>query len=418
MGSTARDGDRPRIIATTDGEIDDRCSMIRFLPYANEWEIEGIIYCSSKFHWLGHNWHPVGWIEENIDQYAQVYENLKLHDSGFPLPDELRKVTLVGNIDNVGEMGKDTPGSDLIAEVLLGSDPRPVYLQAWGGCNTIARALWKIEHEHPGEMERVSRKAIVYNILNQDDTFRDYIQPTWPDLTMLNSYSQFAAIAYDWGKIIPVPEKDFYSKEWMTENIKEGHGPLFGAYPVEGFKSEGDSPSFMHQIDVGLRSLEDHSYGGWGGRFVKDGDVKSGWRGAEDDGNLFRPIYRWSEAFQNDWAARADWCVKRYEEANHPPVVKLTGPVDVTVAPGDSVTLSAEGTSDPDGDDLAFKWWQYREPGTYDGIVEISDPDKQTASVAVPKGATKGRTIHVICEVADSGTPRLTRYARVIVTVG
>ncbi|MHC4173739.1 MAG: nucleoside hydrolase-like domain-containing protein, partial [Planctomycetota bacterium] len=33
---------RPRIIATTDGEIDDRCSMVRFLLYANEWDIEGI----------------------------------------------------------------------------------------------------------------------------------------------------------------------------------------------------------------------------------------------------------------------------------------------------------------------------------------------------------------------------------------
>ena len=44
---------RPRVIATTDGEIDDRCSMVRFLLYANEWEIEGLIHSSSRFHWLG-----------------------------------------------------------------------------------------------------------------------------------------------------------------------------------------------------------------------------------------------------------------------------------------------------------------------------------------------------------------------------
>ena len=46
---------KPRIIATTDGEIDDRCSMVRFLLYANEWDIEGIIYCSSKFHSLAYS---------------------------------------------------------------------------------------------------------------------------------------------------------------------------------------------------------------------------------------------------------------------------------------------------------------------------------------------------------------------------
>ena len=51
--ANAQNAVRPRIIATTDGEIDDRCSMVRFLMYANEWEIEGIIHCSSRFHWAG-----------------------------------------------------------------------------------------------------------------------------------------------------------------------------------------------------------------------------------------------------------------------------------------------------------------------------------------------------------------------------
>ena len=37
---------KPRIIVTSDGEIDDECSMVRFLLYANEWDIEGIITSS------------------------------------------------------------------------------------------------------------------------------------------------------------------------------------------------------------------------------------------------------------------------------------------------------------------------------------------------------------------------------------
>jgi hypothetical protein len=133
--------DKPRIIATTDGEIDDRCSMVRFLMYANEWDIEGIVISSSKFHWKGHNWAGVKWIDEDINLYAKSYENLRKHDPDFPSPEELKKLVYIGNIDNVGEMGKDTPGSDRIVQVLLDDEPGPVYLQAWGGTNTIARAV-------------------------------------------------------------------------------------------------------------------------------------------------------------------------------------------------------------------------------------------------------------------------------------
>ena len=48
---------KPIVIATTDGEIDDRCSMIRFLMYANEWDIRGLIHSSSKYHWKGDEKH-------------------------------------------------------------------------------------------------------------------------------------------------------------------------------------------------------------------------------------------------------------------------------------------------------------------------------------------------------------------------
>jgi hypothetical protein len=63
---------RPRVVATTDGEIDDRCSMIRFLLYANEFEVEGLVYSSSRFHWLGQTWSGVEWINAQIGMYARV----------------------------------------------------------------------------------------------------------------------------------------------------------------------------------------------------------------------------------------------------------------------------------------------------------------------------------------------------------
>ncbi len=196
-------GTRPRIIATTDGEIDDRCSMVRFLLYANEWDIEGIIYCSSKFHWKGHSWAGEKWIERDIDMYASFYDTLKTHAKGFPAPKQLRDVTFIGNIDNVGEMTKVTPGSQRIVKVLLDDKPGPVYLHAWGGTNTIARALKTIREKHPDQIDKVTKKAIIYIILDQDKTFRRYIQPNWPDLQVLGSFRQFGTIAYSWDRKIP-----------------------------------------------------------------------------------------------------------------------------------------------------------------------------------------------------------------------
>jgi len=413
----ARDA-KPRIIVTTDGEIDDRCSMVRFLLYANEWDIEGLIYSSSKFHWKGHDWAGETWIEKDIDLYASFYENLKKHAPDYPSPESLKNVVYVGNIDNVGEMGKDTPGSDRIVEILLDDKPGPVYLQAWGGNNTIARALWKIQHEHPDQMEKVSRKAIIYIILCQDKTFHEYIQPNWPDLQVLGSFQQFWCIAYNTKQTIPEGPRTYFEGPWMKENILEGHGPLCSRYEAHSngrFRSEGDSPSFMHQIDVGLRSLEDPTYGGWGGRFKRKADTTNVWRGAREDGDIYKPIWRWAEAFQNDWASRADWCVMGYEDANHPPVVVLSHAQDLKAKTGDTVKLSAKGSIDPDGDTLTYKWWQYKEPGTYPGALEISDADKQQASFVVPENKGTGETVHIICEVTDSGNPPLTRYRRVIV---
>jgi hypothetical protein len=73
---------KARVIVTTDGEIDDRCSMVRFLLYANEWDIEGIVLSSSQYHWQGrHSWAGDDWVEPFLDAYAKVHPNLINHDS-------------------------------------------------------------------------------------------------------------------------------------------------------------------------------------------------------------------------------------------------------------------------------------------------------------------------------------------------
>lgn len=440
---------KTRIIITSDAEIDDECSFVRCLLYANDFDIEGIISTSSQYHAHDHNWAGDDWYVKYLDAYTEVYPNLLKHDSCYPVPDSLKAITYLGNVSTEGDMEEPTPGSQQIVKVLLDtSDVRPVWLTAWGGMNTIARALKSIEEEYPDTMAYVANKIRFFFIWEQDNTFQTYIKPVWGKYQIPTIISdQFIALFYKWKEYIPDEQQQYLVGSWMNENIKNDHGPLCALYQSldnGDFRSEGDSPSFMHAIPTGLRNLENPGWGGWAGRYTRVRDniwldpvsepgyqypegrwyTSTAWGrtrlklGIPDDSLLIaylRPVWRWMEAFQNDFASRADWCVKAFEEANHPPVVKLAHGLDLLAMPGDTVYLSASGTNDPDSDELHYRWWYYPEAGFYDGTIEIRESEKQDAFFAVPGNFCKGQSIHIICEVTDSGSPPLTRYQRVVV---
>lgn len=448
--------DKPRVIVTSDGEIDDECSMVRFLLYANEWDVEGIITSSSQYHSHGHRWAGDDWIQPYLKAYAKVYPNLVQHDRNYPTPEYLQARTALGNVKSEGDMDEETAGSQLIVKVLLDeADDRPVWLQAWGGPNTIARALKTIEEQHPERMAEVAKRIRFFFIWEQDGTYQSYIRPRWGTYRIPTIISdQFIAIFYHWKKYLPADKQAYLAGSWMKANILENHGPLCALYKAHrggdkgfddgDFRSEGDSPAFLHTIPTGLRSMESPSWGGWGGRYVRVRDntwldpvtepgyrypegrwfTNSAWgrtrlkKGIPNDAELIaylKPVWRWIDALQNDFAARADWCVKPLAKANHAPMATLAHARDIAAAPGATVKLSAAGSRDPDVNQLSYRWWRYREADSAKAKVAIRNASAQQASFIVPNET--GKQVHIILEVTDNGTPPLVAYQRIICSI-
>lgn len=474
---------KPNTIVTTDGEIDDVDSFIRMLLYANEFHLEGLIYSSSQWHYKGDGagtsfvselemtkniygsrtelrWPGTQWMDTMLDAYEQVYPMLSQNASGYPTADHLRSLIRVGNIDFEGEMEKETPGSRFIQERLMNDNPEPIYLQVWGGTNTIARALKSIQEQfgHTDQWETVYRKVcdktILYMILDQDATYNKYIAPNWPDIRVLYNTNQFWTFAYFWKRTVPPSLHHYLEGRFMGESIIKGHGPLlahyysygdgqkqagdpehihgdpahlkdgqWGSFEKYDFISEGDSPSYLHLIDVGLDNLEHPEYGGWGGRLAtspehprrwEDGDSVADWNPYTQQEDKSFPQTRWIPAIQEDFAARAEWCIKPYKEANHAPLVRLKGHASRTASPGDKIQARIK-TKDPDGDVLQIRFWQYREAGTYPQEIHLTSQGKKV-HFKIPDTADRG-TIHILAEVKDGSSHPMTRYARLVVNV-
>lgn len=126
---------------------------------------------------------------------------------------------------------------------------------------------------------------------------------------------------------------------------------------------------------------------------------------------------RFFAAAQNDFAARLKWSVTpTYKGANHEPAVKIDGPLAQNVRAGQTINLRGTAT-DPDRDTVTVKWWHYQDAGTYPGEIAVPSATALSTTLQVPADAQPGQTIHVILEATDSGTPALTRYQRIVLTI-
>ncbi len=413
---------KPRVVVMTDigGDPDDEQSIVRFLLYSCDFHVEGL--CTG-FGWGHERQTRPDLLHRAVDAYGKVLGNLRKHRPDYPDYQYLKGLIQDGHNGDPHKVGPgmDSQASEWIIRVLRREDPRPVWFTIWGGPRELAQALWKLQNTVPAEqLAAIKRKIRVHSIADQDRTAR-WVKEHHPEVFWIYSNGLFRGI---WKE----GDQELVSPNWLREHVLSGHGPLGAIYPrkaagKDGVK-EGDTPSFFYVLPNGLSDPEHPEWGNWGGRFRPSG------RGHEyvptEDLNRGSPdmlytIHRWRRAYQNAFQARMDWCVEPFEKANHEPLAVLQDDrsrnvLQVKVSPGDTVALSAAGSSDPDGHELQYHWWVYREAGTYWDTVPIAGERKERAVLTVPKNAA-GRTIHVILEVTDRGRPPLTSYRRMVLQV-
>ena len=444
------------ILSDIEADPDDTQSFVHLFLYANEIDIQGLIATTSC-------WHQTSVEPESIikvvQAYGKVQANLIKHDAEFPSEEDLLRLVKVGlpvyGMLGVGD-GKDSEGSDWILEVLEENDERPLWISVWGGVNTLAQTLYKIRNtKSKKEANRLISKLRVYTISDQDDS-GIWIRNNFPNLFYIVSPGDDYGSA-TWTGIntfVRGINNEKISNTWIAQNIQQGHGPLGSEYPDVAWGVEGDTPSWLSLIPNGLNQPEHPEWGGWGGRYelykpdfsqLKEGgsvvqiaaETREIWTNANDTYTPYVPseygravrkdtasfsgykvtLWRWRDDFQNDFAARMDWCLQSFEEANHPPVPVLVQAEKFTVKSGEAFGLDASASNDPDGDNLSFLWFNYPEAGSFKTPIQIGGAENAHGLYMAAPEVEEEESIHIILKVTDKGTPALSRYKRIIVTV-
>lgn len=474
-------GTRLIILADMGNEPDEEQQMMHMLMCCNEFDLEGLIAVTGKYLQPANKdpyrqvLHPE-LFHQLIDGYGEVHENLLKHSADYPEPDFLRSIVASGQkgygIADSGP-GKESEGSRLIVRAMEKDDPRPLYIVVNAGSNTLAQALKDFEAKHPKkEVKKAVAKLRIYENGAQDNSGA-WICHRFPEIHWIRSNYQtycyggpgFEGAADGKGKLMnlgphcwqPYEYSPLGQHQWALEHIMMQHGPFGPLFPLRSFhKGElafiegGGTVPWLCLVDRGLSDIERPWWGGWSGRFTRErvenygskhatvredekdfepfytlGEAEDDWTDPADGyqyEGLFVPVWRWRQAFFNDFQCRMDWCNKPYGEANHHPIAVLNGDASnaamlMDAKAGEVVSLDGSDSGDPDGDKLEIRWFYYPEAGTWQGADPVISPKGQSAEIRVPSGA-KGSEIHVIMEVRDlNSIASLYDYKRVVIAV-
>lgn len=499
--------DLPRVIVTTDLEVDDMNSLIHLALYLNLLDVEAVVTTASQYHFLGDGEHTLGevtphwrtkgvrsytwekvphepdpeagslmsyrpfprtWVQDLwASEYAAAWPHLNANaevagEPPFPTPAEMIARTHEGNVAFEGDVRFDTAGSNVIKSAILDDDPRTLWLLSWGGMNTIVRALMSIAEDYQDTgawdevRERIYTKVRVMGVANgigQDNSWLDHGEPLFPDLVFLRAPFTYGGYV---DAVAAQPDSiDFFRAPWPEEHLIRGNGPLMARYMLYGdgkvyeneperfqfgqhatldwgldgmepihfvpgdFMAEGDSMTYIPLIPFGLRGAEERGFSTVLGPLFQDR------AGGEGDGMSFADLGQaptgnpnpYLRAYQEDFAARAQWCAHEPAVCNHAPVIEAATP-DTTVAPGAAVKVGA-WVSDPDGDMLFCCWTADTLSSTYHGDQDLAKwrATGARARFTVPSDAASGDRIVLVLRVRDMTKRPCTRYAQVALTV-
>jgi hypothetical protein len=436
---------KPRLVVLTDiaphsVEPDDHEALIRLLVHADLFEIEALIATTG---WNTGDY-PAGWMDSirvTVNAYEKDLPNLlkrsgqtgfaadeSKQESGYwPSVAYLRSRTMLGSkkmgYSVLGD-NNNSAGSDLIIKLADENDDRPVWISVWGGGNTVAQAIWRVQKERtPEQLKTFLRKIRVYTITDQDKPW--------------GSTVAFSISSHQWMRREFTKDLMFIWDEcaWLYQNSTgvsrwaeyaadiQGHGNLGAMYPKYRWGVEGDNPSFLYVMPPGLSNPDVPEQGSWGGYFEyqKGPDnvtfAYANQQGTDANTTCTDYVTAFYGANFNNFAARMDWA--KSGAGNRNPVAVVNGDSSfsiITVKPlqGTSVALAASASHDPDNNTLTYRWWTMPAAGTWTQPVAIATPAANRVTVNVP-AASAGKTFHIICEVTDNGTPPLTAYRRVIV---
>ena len=438
---------KPRLVVCTDiapadVEPDDMESMVRLMAYADLFEIEALITsvgwnCDPyPEEWSQYLFRVIEAYRKDVSQLMKrsgqrkflpmAKENGQQRLGYWPSADYIRSRAVMGSINggirSIGEHN-DSPGSELLIRLADEDDPRPIYVAAWGGANTLAQAIWRVKQTRTDdEVRKFVRKFRIYTITDQDMDYahrmdRARSSHQWLRRDFPND------LQFIWDEGTWQEQCELGKTNWqMHKGDIQGKGALGREYPDYKWGVEGDTPSFLYVMPNGLNDPEDPHQAGWAGyheRGLCADSLTTAWTSWQEPVRSISVDYknRFYPDELSDFAARMQWADEGRGNRNPQVVIgrsKGLKPVHITAKAGETVRLDASRSSDPDGDNLHFSWWQQPEIGTVEAIV--NNVNQPVTTVTIPADAA-GQTIHVICEVHDDGPFWLVAYRRIIIKI-
>jgi len=354
--------------------------------------------------------------KENGSQQIGYWPSAEYLDNRFVMG------SMYGGIRSIGE-NNDSPGSELLIRLADEDDPRPIYVAAWGGANTLAQAIWRVKQTRTDEeVRRFVRKFRLFTITDQDMDYNHRMDRARSShMWLRQEYKDDLQFIWDEGAW--QEQCELGKRHWSQHQQHiQGKGALGKEYPNYKWGVEGDTPSFLYVMPNGLNDPEDPLQAGWAGyheRGLCPDSLTTAWTSWTEPLRSISVGYkqRFYPDELNDFMARMQWADEG--QGNHNPQVvvnesKGRSPILLTVKAGDTLALDASASTDPDGDTLNFHWWQQPEIGS--AKVSIEGDEKSVATIHIPADAAGG-SIHLICEIHDEGPFHLVAYRRIILSI-